>query len=107
MSDEENARIKLFNIIKEDTNTLQVKEVVDLFANLFVTYFDQTKTGRTIKNKVTEPEFVSFVTGFANSFLSSLYCSASNDENEFKERMELVEETNKDVLVSVGIKKNP
>lgn len=96
----EQERIKLFEIITKDTNKIEVKAVVEVFASLFLRYFEVTKTGKAIKAKLTEDEYVSYVTGFINSFISSLYATASKDKKELKKRMDLIQKLNGDVLVS-------
>ena len=96
----EQDRIKLFEIIKEDNNTLRVKDVVEVFSGIFLQYFEISKIGRTVKSKLTEDEYVSYVTGFVNSFLSSLYASASKNNKELKKRMDLISQCNKDVLIT-------
>lgn len=99
MSKEEEGRIKLFDIITKDKNKIMVKEVAQIFCTLFGEYFESTKTGKAVRKKLTEEEFIAYFTGFVNSFLSSLYASASKNEEEFKKRVNEVHEANQDVLV--------
>ena len=96
---EEQGRIALLDKIKADTNKIEVKEVSEIFVTLLFSYFKITKTGKKVADKLTEEERVSFMTGFSNSFLSSLYVSASKDEKEQLKRMNEANKANKDVLV--------
>ena len=100
---EEKGRLDLLEKIVKDKNEVEVGEVAEIFRGVLGSYFDKTNSGKKVKEKLTEGEFVSFVTGFANSFLSSLYCSASSDEKELRERVETVEKANRDTLVAFGI----
>ena len=101
MNKGEQNRIKLFEIITKDENEISVKNTVEIFAGLFLSYFENTKTGKAVKAKLTTDEYISYVTGFLNSFISSLYVTAAKDRTEQKERMKLVGELNKDVLVTM------
>lgn len=101
MTKEEKGRIKLFDIISKDKNELTVADFTELFCGLFFTYFEQTKTGKIVKDKLTEGDFVAFTTGFINTMLSTLYINASKDEKEMEKRLNLVTKTNKDVISKV------
>ena len=101
MTKNEAQRIKLLEIIKKDTNKVSVAEVVEIFCGLFFGYFDSTKTGRKVKEQLEEDAYISYCTGFCNTFLSSLYVNAAADDKEFAKRLSLVTETNKDLGAKV------
>lgn len=101
MSTNEDKRIKLLDIITKDENKIEVKEVAEIFIGLFTQYFELTKTGKKVKDKLSKDEYVSYVTGFVNSYLSSLYASAAKNKKELKKRMDLIKQINEDVLVSM------
>lgn len=103
MTKQEKGRIELVDKIKNDTNTLEVRDITQAFLEIFFGYFEISKSGSAIKKKLTEEEYVRYVTGFVNSFLSTIYVSASKDEKELKQRMEYVKKINKDVLIESKI----
>lgn len=106
ISDKEKGRIALLEIVSKDGNKIPVAAVTEIFCGLFGSYFDKSKTGKAVKNKLTEEEFVRFINGISMSFISSLYCSASKNEKELKKRMELVQKTNNDILIGIKVEKD-
>ena len=72
--------------IAKDENEIKVKNASSIFTTLMQSYCDNTESGRVVKEKLTEEEYTRFFTGICFSFLTSLYCSASNDEKELAER---------------------
>ena len=96
----EQDRIKLFDVIKEDKNKLPVSAVVEVFAGTFMQYFEVSKIGKTVKSKLSKDEFVSYVTGYINTFMSSIYATASKNDKELKKRMDFIQQCNKDVLIT-------
>lgn len=98
-------RIKFIEIVKSDTNTLCVGDVAEIFSGTLNLLLDKTETFKKIKEKLSEHEFNKMLHSLCNSFLCSLYCSASKNEEEAKERMSLCANTNSDLLAGVAIAK--
>lgn len=98
-------KTKLLRAIEKDTNTLAVKDITALFCGLLGKYFDVTRTGQAVKNKLTEEEYEKFIVGIANSFLSSLYITAGKDAEEQTKRWQFTCDANKDVIVSSEVLK--
>lgn len=106
ISKQEQGRIDMLKVIAQDENEIKVKEVTEIFCGLMGTYFDKTETGKAVKKKLSKDEFVRFINGISISFLSSLYCSASKDGEQLEVRMELIEKSNKDILVGIKVDKD-
>ena len=99
MSKNANKRLQLLDKIMTDENEIQVKEVAELFGAILKGQIEVSNTFKKVKSKVTEDEWNMFIHALVNSFLSSLYCSASKDTDELKARMDEVEDANSDVLI--------
>lgn len=99
MTNEQKQRIVLIEKIKKDTNTLQVNEIAEIFTAIFFPYFEISETGRAVKQRLNVDEYVRYCTGLCNSFLSTVYVSAGKSKEECQERLEEVNEANKDILV--------
>lgn len=95
----EDKKIELLDRIKADRNTLTVATVAEIFVTTFFGCIEKTNSGKKIKEKLTEPEFVKFANGMTDSFLSSIYGSASKNEEEFQERIAFLEEVHADTEV--------
>lgn len=91
-------RIQMLNKVKKDTNKIQVKDVCEMLAETIQIYFKDTKSGRLVKEKLTEQEFTIFLHGFCNSFLSTLYVNSAKNQKEFKERLLYIDNVNADLL---------
>lgn len=98
MTKQEKLRIKLLKIVEKDKNKLEVSEIATIFCGLLSNYFDKTKTGQAVKNKITESEYITFVHGFCNSFLSSIYINAADTPAQQQKRLDFVNKVNQDVL---------
>lgn len=96
----EKERIQLLHIISLDTNKIEIKLVTDIFLGTFINYFEKTKSGKEVKQKLTDDEFKRLINGVSISFLSSLYLSASDSKEQFEARLKIVDKANKDILVS-------
>jgi len=95
----EDKKIELLDRIKADRNTLTVSTVAEIFVTTFFGCIDKTNSGRKIKEKLTEPEFIKFVNGMTDSFLSSIYASASKSAEELQERLAILDEAHADTEV--------
>ena len=92
---------KLLEMVKNDINDVIVNQVLEIFLGTFIPYFEKTETGKAVKKKLAKEEFVKFINGYTTTFLSSLFVSAASSEEELKQRIKVVTDINKDVLVSV------
>lgn len=99
MSKKEQERIKLLDKVMADNNTIKVSDAAKLICGLIGNYCDITETGKKVKAKLTEGEYIAFVTGMCNSCLSSLYVTGAKTVKEQKARLEYVNHVNDDVLV--------
>ena len=97
----ESKRLKLLEMVNNDVNDVIVNQVLEIFLGTFVPYFEKTETGKAVKAKLTEEEFMRFINGYTTTFLSSLFISAASSVEEYKQRLKVVTDINKDVLVSV------
>jgi len=95
----EQDRINLLEKCAEDTNTIEVRAVTDLFITIIMGYVEKTMTGQVLKKKLSYDEYVRFMTGLINSLLSSLYASAAANPKEIKERVDFIQNANKDLVV--------
>ena len=95
-------RIDMLEKIKKDKNKIRVKDVSEIFAGIMNVYFEHTKTGQMFKKKLTKDEYIKFLHGFSNSFLSTLYVNGAKDKKEFEERNKFVHEVNADLLAYAG-----
>ena len=101
-------RIILLEKILTDNNKVEVGMVAELFGGCIRLMSEKTKTFQDIKSKVSEEEWARFLHGLSNSFLTSLYVTASNSKEQLKERMDECDDANKDVTVGkmVSVKKD-
>lgn len=99
MAKNEQLRIQMLMKVKQDTNKIQVKDVCEMLAETVKIYFTGTKSGRRVKERLTEEEFTIFLHGFCNSFLSTLYVNSAKNQKQFEERLKYVENVNSDLLV--------
>ena len=90
---------KLFRKIASDKNTIEVKEVVEVFVHIFDGVIAMSESFSPFRERMTTEEQNKLINCLTNSFLSSLWVTASKDERQFKERIAYVEEINKDVLI--------
>lgn len=104
MTEQERKRIEMMDKITNDQNLLSVSDVCEIFSNTLSMQIKKTNTFKNVKKKLTEEEWIKFLSAIIVSFFSSLYCSAANDEEQFKERTKYVTEINKDILVGVALK---
>lgn len=95
----EQQRIELLKKVTSDKNKIEVKLVTEIFIETLKIYFDQTQTGKAVKDNLTEAQYNRFLHGFTNSFLSTLYVNASKKQEEFDERLKYVTAVNNDLLV--------
>ena len=95
----EKDRINLLQKCSEDTNVIEVRACTDIFITILMGYVEKTMTGQVLKKKLTQDEYVRFMTGLVNSLLSSLYASAANNPKEIKERMDFIAKANSDLVV--------
>lgn len=98
-------RIKFIEIVKSDTNTLCVGDVAEIFSGTLNMLMEKTETFKKAKEKLGEEDYTKLLHSLCNSFLCSLYCSASKNEEEAKERMSLCANTNSDLLAGIAIAK--
>ena len=94
----EQQRIELLKKVTSDKNKIEVKLVSEMFAETIKMYFEQTQTGKAVKDNLTEAQYMRFLHGFTNSFLSTLYIHASKNQKEFDERLKYVTSVNDDLL---------
>lgn len=99
MNEKEQGRIKLLDKVAADNNKIKVSDAAKLCCGLIANYCEMTETGKKVKAKLTEDEYVSFMTGMCNSLLSSLYVSGAKTVKEQQERLEYVNHVNDDLLV--------
>lgn len=105
-SEQELKRIEFLDIVMKDKNTIDVSTATQLFVESISAVFEKTNIGKEITNIMTEKQYVKLLNGLCLTFMSSIYCSASKDENQLKTRMKLVEIINKDIIVGVEIKES-
>ena len=99
MNEKEQERIKLLDKVTSDKNRIKVSDAAKLCCGLISNYCEMTETGKKVKAKLTEDEYVSFMTGMCNSILSSLYVTGAKTVAEQKERLDYVNHVNDDLLV--------
>lgn len=98
-------RIELLEKIKNDTNTIEVRDVTEIFSGVLKMLSEHSVVYKKVKNKCSKDEWTAFLHGFINSFLSSLYASAGKDVKETKERTRYVAEVNSDVMLGFAASK--
>lgn len=101
MAQNEQKRINLLTKIESDSNTIKVSEVLQVFAGVTNLVINETKAAKNIKAHVTEDEFNAFLHSLINSFLTSLYVTASKNDKQREERMAEAKDTNSDLLIGI------
>ena len=94
----EQDRIDLLNIIRDDNTKVSVAKVTEVFCGIMAVMDKNSKTLKRIKNKISEDEYIQLMTSICNSFLSTLYINAAEDEKDWNDRLEVVEKANKDLI---------
>lgn len=79
--------------IVNDNRKITVGNAARLLTTLFKTYCEKTKSGKPVREKLTEEEYDSFFSGVAYSMLTSLYCTASKNKKELEKRLSEVDGT--------------
>ena len=105
MAKNEQKRINLLKKIRADKNTIMVKDVEECFTSTLYLLLNKTKTFARAKEKLGEDDLNCMVHSLANSFLTSLYCTAGKDKAEQLARAKEASETNSDLLAAVYAKK--
>lgn len=101
MAKNEKKRINLLKKIRADKNTIMVKDVEECFTGTLFLLIDKTKTFAMVKEKLGEDDFNRMLHSLANSFLTSLYCTAGKDKDEQLARLKEANKTNSDLLAGV------
>ena len=106
MKKETDPHLQLLQKIKDDKSLISTSKVAEIFVAILSKYFEITKTGRAVRAKITEEEYIRFVNGFCDSFLTSIYVSSSKNKKEFDKRMAIADTVHNDTLVSKKVIKS-
>ena len=94
-------KIDLLDKIIQDENQIEVGDAAEIFFQLFIYYFEKTNTGKIVKSKLTEDEYIAYVTGMTNTYLCSLYVNGAKDDKQQQERIMEASLANEDVLSKI------
>ncbi len=78
---------ELVDKIANDNRKITVGNAARLLTTLFKTYCEKTKSGKPVREKLTEEEYNSFFSGVTYSMLTSLYCTAAKNKKELDKRL--------------------
>ena len=99
-------RLKLLDKMKDDKNQLAVGEVIEIFGGCLDMQIKHSQTFKNVKKKLTQEEWDKFLHALSISFTTSLYCSASKNEEQLLERTKEVQDANSDILIGAALKQD-
>lgn len=101
---QEEKRLKVLDLIANDDNVIDVKTVAELYTGSLAHLFEHSKAFERVKKVIPEEDWISLWNGITISFLSSLYATASIDEKQLDERLKILHDANKDIMIGFGVK---
>lgn len=94
---QENQKIESFEdllkVIGNDVNLIPVGVIAHIFVDVIDTIKKKSSVFIPAKEKLSKEEINNIATCLLNSFLTSIYVTASNNENQFEERLLIVKNT--------------
>ena len=101
---QEEKRLKIFDLIANDDNIIDVKTVAELYTGSLAHLFEHSKVFERVKKAISEDDWISLWNGITISFLSSLYATASIDEKQLDERLKILHDANSDIMIGFGVR---
>lgn len=84
---------ELLKTIAHDENVIPVGVIAHIFVDVIRTVEKQSVVFEPARKKLSKEEISSIAMCLMNSFLTSIYVTASDNDEQFNERMSIVEDT--------------